>query len=258
MLQVPAAMDRFSQTQFAIGWIALALQAIVAVAMVWRKVVRELPIFFIYTIYHVAQYCAEMIAYKKSYAAYFYTYWSTEVFDALLVLLVLQEIFGQVFRPYEALRSVGVALFRGALLVLVVANIVIALGVPKVMQYSDRVNALVAVQRSTLFVQAGLILFLMVSSRFLGLAWRNYIFGISLGFGAMACVSGLGSAIASHVPPPFNEWFIQSVAYGFIVGIVIWFYYFVAPWSSFQVNRAQIDSSPLNGWNNALEKLLKR
>jgi hypothetical protein len=226
--------------------------------MVRRKLVRELPVFFVYTIYHVAQYCAEMIAYKKSYAAYFYTYWTTEVIDALFVLLVLQEIFSQVFRPYEALRSVGVALFRGALLVLVAAGIVIALGVPRVVQYSDRVNALVTVQRSTLFVQAGLILFLMLSSRLFGLAWRNYVFGISLGFGGMACVSGLGSAIASHVPPPFNDWFIQSIAYGFMVAIVVWFYYFVAPWSSLQVNRAEIDASPLSDWNLALERYLKR
>jgi hypothetical protein len=251
-------MDRFSQLQFAIGWMALALQACVAIVMVRRKLVRELPFFFAYTAYHVAQYCVETIAYKRSYAAYFYTYWATEIFDALLVLLVLQEVFGQVFRPYEALRSVGVALFRVGLLLLVVASIVIASGTPRVMQYSDRVNAFFAVQRSTLFVQAGLILFLILSSRFFGLGWRNHLFGISLGFGGMACVSGLGSALAPLMPPPLNDWFVQSIAYGFIVGIVVWFCYFIAPWSSSQVDRAQIDASPLKGWNRALDGMLNR
>jgi hypothetical protein len=251
-------MKPFSPLQLAMWWLSFVLQVAIALGMFRRRLSREMPVFLGYTIFHLIQFVAEMVAYKTSYAVYFYVYWTTEVFDALITFLVIQEIFSIVFRPYEALRRAGVLLFRCTLLLLVGIAIVTAIGGSSNPGITARVHALNAIQRGTLFVQAGMFITLIIFSRAFGLTWRNYVFGISLGFGVMACVSGIPAALVTHVPPPYFDWFRAATGYGFFLAILVWVYYIVAPSSSVRVDNSQIDASPLKDWNRALEGLINR
>jgi hypothetical protein len=62
---------------------------------------------------------------------------------------------------------------------------------------SPLVHAVITLQRSVLIVQLGLILFLLLFSRFLGVSWKQVSFGISLGFGLFAGVELLLIALSS-------------------------------------------------------------
>jgi len=258
MLQQPAAMKPLTHLEFAIWAIGSIMQASVAVGMIRKRLFREMPIFFCYTIFHVLQTYVAMLALRRSYATYFYVYWVSELFDALLTLLVLQEIFSSVFRPYESLRWLGAMIFRCTLLGLVGLAVAMSVGAQKAIAYSDRVNALITLQRSTLFVLAGAVLFLFLFSRLFGLTLRNYVFGIALGFGAIACITGAGQALRTHVPIPFDDWCRLAVEYGGTIGISVWVYYIMAPSSSLKIDKSQIDASPLKGWNRALGGMLER
>jgi hypothetical protein len=251
-------MKPLTTLQLTMWWITFALQAGIAVGMLRRRLVREMPVFFGYTIFHLVQFFVEMAAYKTSYLAFFYVYWTTEIIDALLTFLIIQEIFGIVFRPYESLRRIGVVLFRCTLLLLIGVSILIASGGSRNTDFSARVHGLVAVQTGTLFVQAGMIFFLVLFSRLFGLSWRNYVFGISLGFGVMACISGVSASLVTHVPPRYTDWCRVLTGYGFTAGIAIWLYYIFAPNSSSEVIQTQIDGSPLKEWNHALQGILDR
>jgi hypothetical protein len=256
MLCHPAAMN-LTYTQLAIVFLSPMLQAAICVAMIRKKLFREMPLFLSYTIIHAVFAYVLFFTFKKSYTAYFFLYWSSEIVDALLTFLVIQEVFSTVFRPYEALRLLGIWLFRGSLLVLIAIAIVMAPG-SQPFGFDKLVSSLIIVQRSILFVQAGLIFFLILSSRLFGLTWRTYVFGVALGFGAMACVTGLAVALRSRVPAPLNDWLATMVPFGYIVGVVVWTYYMLMPSSSLDVDRSQIDASPLKGWNHALGGLLNR
>jgi hypothetical protein len=257
MLVHPAAMQPLTHLQLAIWLLSPMLQALVAIVMVRKKLFREMPLFFTYTVCHSLSACILFLLLKTSWAAFFYSYWGSEIVDALLTFLVIQEVFSTVFRPYEAIRSLGIWLFRCLLLGLIAVTIVMAPGsAPS--GFDRLVSSLFIVQRSILFVQAGLIFFLILSSRLFGLTWRNYVFGVALGFGAMACVAGLGVALRSRVPAPIDDWLVTVVPFGYIFGVAVWASYMLMPSSSQKVDRSEIDVSPLKGWNRALERMLDR
>jgi len=90
------------------------------------------------------------------------------------------------------------------------------------------VQAVITVQRCVRVAQVGLVLFLMVFSRYLGVSWRQHSFGISTGLGLAAGVE-LGS-LAFHVSGHASEVIVQVtnlVAYN--LAIAIWFGYALRP-----------------------------
>jgi hypothetical protein len=250
-------MQPLTHTQIAIWVLSPLLLTAVAVGMIRKSLLREMPLFFCYTVFHILAVVAFTIAYRNSYAAYFYVYWGSEAIDALLTLLVLQEIFGIVFRPYDSLRSLGGTVFRVGLIVLVAVAVVSTKGLGDY-GTTKRVAALIAVQRSTQFVEIGMIIILFMFSRLFGLTWRNYVFGVTLGFGLIASICGPGLALRALTPPPFDRWAEAVLPFGFMMGALVWGYYLLMPSSSFEIDRAQVDASRLKGWNRALEGMLNR
>ena len=243
--------------QLTIWILSPILMTAVAVGMFRKNLIREMPLFFGFIVFHILECIAATIAWKTSYVAYFYTYWSAEVIDALLTLLVIQEISGLVLLPYEALRSIGMKLFRVTLLGLVAVAIIMAKGVGT-FGLQKMVAALMTVQRSTQFIEAGMIIFLLVFSRLFGITWRNYVFGVALGFGAAACICGTALTLRTRVPEPYSAWAEAVLPFGFTIGTVVWAYYIVVSSDSVQINTKQVDASPLSGWNHALEGILER
>jgi hypothetical protein len=250
-------MKPLTHLQVAIWFLSPILQVVIAGVMLRKRLFREMPLFFSYTVCHSIFAYILFVLLKTSWPAFFYGYWGSEVVDALLVFLVIQEIFSTVFKPYEALRSLGIWLFRGSLLVLIAVAILIAPNSGP-SGFEKLVSSLFIVQRSILFVQAGLIFFLILTSRLFGLTWRNYVFGVALGFGALACVAGLGIALRSRVPARVDDWLETVVPFGYILGVAVWVYYMLMPSSTSEVDRSQIDASPLKAWNRALEGMLGR
>jgi len=99
--------------------------------------------------------------------------------------MVIYEVFLEILHPYPTLQDLGAVLFQWAALVMLLVAIVVAASSPASIQ-GPLVQAIVTVQRCVRVVQVGLILFLLVFSRYLGISWRQHSFGIALGFGAYA------------------------------------------------------------------------
>ena len=174
---------------------ASAIQLGVLVVMFRRGLHREYPYFFNYTILRVLSDLILFIVHKQSYTLYYFSYWLSAALSALLAFAVLYEIFQQAFRPYEALRDLGVILFRwSALVILLVAGMWAATsGHPA--QERTITDAILLAERSVRLMQCGLVFFLLLFSEYLGISRRNLLFGIALGFGLFASVNmlrGLG------------------------------------------------------------------
>ena len=117
---------------------------------------------------------------------YFGLFWLGEAVNAVLGFKVIHEIFLDVFRPYHTLKDLGTLLFKWAGVVMLLVSVVVAFS-----NSFDRESAgacLTTLQRSVRIVQLGLILFLLLFSRFLGVSRKQISFGISLGFGLFAGV----------------------------------------------------------------------
>lgn len=168
------------------------LQTALAGIMLWRKLHRTFPVFFSYVVFQIAVFALTFplrAGGARFYEVFFYVYWATTAISVILGFRVIHEIFLDVFRPYHTLRDLGSVLFKWAgLVMLLVAGVVAASTASSASAGDPVTSAITTLQRSVRVVQCGLILFLLVFSRYLGTNWQQKSFGLALGFGAFASV----------------------------------------------------------------------
>ena len=146
------------------------LQLAVGGRMFRRKLHRAFPVFFAYIGFQILAFCLLFPMYQwgnSSYAEYFGFYWACAAVNLVLGFMVIYEIFQDVFRPYHTLKDLGSVLFKWAALVMLLVAFVVAASSPTGDQ-GPIVQAIITVTRCVRVAQVGLILFLMVFSRYLG------------------------------------------------------------------------------------------
>jgi hypothetical protein len=156
---------------------------------------------------------------------FFYLSWATSGVSAGLGFKVIHEIFVDIFRPYHTLKDMGSVLFKWAgLVMLLVAGVVAASN--SVTEQGPLVQAIITLQRSVRVIQVGLILFLLVFSKYLGISWKQRSFGIALGFGGFAGAELAAVALrsGSYINEPIAN-IVNMLAYN--TAIVTWFAYCV-------------------------------
>src|ERR1700733_8547097 len=132
-----------------------------------------------------------------AYALYFYTYWVSYVAGAVVVFLVIQEMFQFAVDPFPGLRWLGTISFRWVACISFVAAMA-ALLVPG--GKGDRFLLAIVAQAmrcESIFILS-LLLFLMIAAGKLGLTYRSRVFGVSFGFGIMAASDLVASAAFLH------------------------------------------------------------
>ena len=163
------------------------LQSVVAVILWRRKLHKQFPVFFVFLLAQVANFAVIFPIWRiGNYKLYFWLFWLGEAVNAVLGFKVIHEIFLDVFRPYHTLKDLGTLLFKWAGVVMLQVSVVVAFS--NSFDQSPLVHAVTTLQRSVRIVQLGLILFLLLFSRFLGVSRKQVSFGISLGFGLFAGV----------------------------------------------------------------------
>ncbi|HUB01454.1 MAG TPA: hypothetical protein VL983_02165 [Terriglobales bacterium] len=161
------------------------LQGVVAAVMWRRKLHKQFPVFYWFLLAQIAIFAVTYPLYRYSaYKWYFWTFWTGEAITAVLGFKVIHEIFLDIFRPYHSLRDLGTPVFKWAGVVMLLVSVVVAAS--NTFAQDPIIHAVATLQRSVRMVQVGLILFLVLFSRFLGVSRKQYSFGISLGFGVFA------------------------------------------------------------------------
>jgi hypothetical protein len=203
-----------------------ALQAAVAVVMCRRKLYRVFPVFFSYVLAQILIFATTYPIYRLgNYAAFFYSYWIGSALSVFLGFKVIHEIFLDVFRPYHTLKDLGTMLFRWAGLVMLLVALVVAISSPAAQQ-SPLVQGTLISQRCVRVIQCGLVLFLLVFSRYLGVSWRQHSFGIALGFGGFASIElALVALWVGRFITYATKDLVNMAAYN--CAILIWFCYVV-------------------------------
>jgi hypothetical protein len=206
-------------------WIAHpALELSLAGIMFWRKLHRTFPIFFAYIVFQVLNFVVLFPIYRSdNIMGYFYAYWISAAISLAIGFKVIHEIFLDVFRPYHTLKDLGTVLFKWAALVMLLVAMVVTAASPGGTD-TPLAQAVIIGQRCVRVIQCGLILFLLVFSKYLGVSWRQHSFGIALGFGGFASVELVGLALFSggkiHSP---TLSLINTMAYSF--SILTWIGY---------------------------------
>jgi hypothetical protein len=206
-------------------WIAHpVLELSLAGVMFWRKLHRTFPIFFAYIVFQVVNFLILFPIYRSgNIMAYFYAYWISAAVSLAIGFKVIHEIFLDVFRPYHTLKDLGTVLFKWAALVMLLVAMVVTAASPGGAD-TPLAQAVIIGQRCVRVIQCGLILFLLVFSKYLGVSWRQHSFGIALGLGGYATVDLVGLALFSggQIHPPTVS-LVNTTAYS--LAILTWILY---------------------------------
>jgi hypothetical protein len=197
-------------------------QAVVAVVLWRRKLHKQFPAFFAYVLAQIGLFGASAIAISRygTHGSYFYLYCFDILASAILAFRVIHEVFLDVFRPYHTLKDLGTIVFKWSGVVMLLVSVVVAFS--NSVGRDPVIHAAYILERSVRLVQFGLILFLLLFSRFLGVSRRQASFGIALGFGLYAGVDLLVQALEGGGFLPFAAGDLTAMtAYNLAIGIWI-------------------------------------
>ena len=234
------------------------LQCVVALIMIHRGTVKRFPVFWSYTVFHVLLAPLSFWASRTSYRTYFYVYWGTEVVDMFVTLLVLQELFSNVFSEYDSIRTIGRVLFRSTVLIMILVSLAMARLGTAGSAVSSLVQSFVTLERSVHIFEIGVLFMLFLACRTLGLVWQRFWFGIAAGFGLMLAGEAIAATLRSSLGATANYLYTWLEPSSCVLATVVWSYYAVT--ADRQVVSASTAPEPtqLAEWNHALEQLLSR
>ena len=240
-------------------WLAPHLmQFAIAAVMVKRRMVREFPMFFVYTIFQATKE-SSLFLLDHSPSISPLAYWSFAGIgmggDVITRFAAIYEIFGKVFRPYAGLKRLGDLLLKWSGALLLMVAVAVAWYAPGVVmgRVTDGYNL---VDRTISLVQSGLLVFLFVFASYFGITWRNFTFGIALGLGIYASVVLFTAAIRVQSGPFRGDFFLDFLLMvTYHVSVLLWLAYLLLP----EAASAPISHLPENNleqWNAELERLL--
>jgi hypothetical protein len=226
------------------------MQLGVLVAMYRRGLHRDYPYFFNYTVLQVVSEPILFVVQRHSYTLYYWGYWVSIALSALVSFAVLQEIFHEAFRPYEALRDLSSILFRWSALVVLLVAVMWIIAAAQSSQVDAVTNSILLIQRGVRLMQCGLVFFLLLFSEYLGISRRHLVFGIALGFGIFASVNMLWAAAVAHGTFVHAPVLRQINSAGYAIAVMIWLgYTALAPARS----SVAVAAARSKDWNYALE-----
>lgn len=236
-------------------WLASPiLQGCVLIGLFRRGLHRDYPFFFNYTVLQVvAAPALAIIHYTQSYAFYYYAYYFNIGLSVLISFAVLQEIFKDAFRPYEALRDLSVILFRWSALVVLLVGVMWAVSTARNADADQVMDFVLLGERSVRLMQCGLVFFLLLFSEYLGISRRSLLFGISLGFGIFAAINMLVATGAAHHTAVHQSVLRHINSGAYLLAVVIWLGYTLAAAPS-KSKLAQENLLRSEDWNSALQE----
>jgi hypothetical protein len=239
-------------------WIAPhAMLLVVSVIMMRRQLVREYPVFFVYTLYELFQFAVLFTIYllpSVSGPQWAATWIVGEAVSVILRFAIVREIFGSVFENFSSLKKFGNSLFHWSTAALVALAVIVVAQSPG--NQTDRVSAaLNAIDRIVSIVQCGQLLVLVVLSRYLKFSWGNYVFGIALGLGLFESLKLVNAALQNqYTGSAAIEFFNLSPMVMYHCCVLLWIVTLLRP--ERQPNRSlAMSMHNLNRWNDALERL---
>ena len=137
-------------------WVVLPpLQSAIGYRMWARRLYREYPLFFAYTISQIGRFIVLFWSYHTGIRdVYRQAYLTAEAVDLVIKFGVICELFSHIFRPYDGIRQLGSTLLRWASVIL----LLIAVGVAAFSSGPDADRFLAgffAMERSVAIVQVG-------------------------------------------------------------------------------------------------------
>jgi hypothetical protein len=235
------------------------LLGVLAVILCKRRLYRGFPCFFTYVVYEIAQFILMFgLYYGPSVTAkqYALAYYATLMLSVILRFGVIDEVSKDLFRESTFLKVSARRTLQGVTGLLLAMGVLLTIYAPA----ENKVRWIAgvsAINRGAAMVQCGLLLSLLLLSRFLGLSWRRHTFGITLGLGVLTsfdlAIRAVFSGLSSGLGRPYLDLLLTGT---YLLCVSIWIGYMLIP----EVKPASLAVLPrveVETWNTELQHLLR-
>jgi hypothetical protein len=235
------------------------LLAALALVFYTRRLYRQFPVFFAYVLYEIAEFLLLLVLYfvpRVTAMQYGYVFCFTLFFSIALRFGIIGEISRNLWEESVLLKKVAgrTLLCLNALLLVTCAVISCYVPVGNSIQLTASISV---VNRAAAMVQCGLLLCLLLFSRFLGLNWRRMVFGIVLGLSILTSVDVATYALRPYsATETWKEFFNLLTTGSYLICVLIWLGYTLAPESN-PVPEIVVSHDEVEVWNQQLQHLLR-
>ena len=239
----------------AVYWFSLPVLAILTGVLLWRRIPRELPLFFSYVAAGFLVDAARLLAFLSgSRIIYFNTYWISEAVGTLFGLLATWELI--LLRLFPQFHRVRFYRYLFSFAAVAIATFSVMTG------YLHRTPLLLPVLMKSLhaldFLRVALLIFFVGLMVFMGREWSRYEFGIALGLGLNAAAFLASLAVLTK---RVNTWFNEVPVFAYDAACLIWLISFLRPPKPLSVPTAPISPEVLEEakkWQETLKESLVR
>jgi len=216
---------------FVRGVITLALQVVI-IGLMWRKkLAGRFPFFFSYVLYQIGEGIFRWIVEQSKGTgswAYYYTYWSTEAVDIVLLSCALWESSWHVFRCFRKLQW-----FRRFLITCIggiLAYSVISALVDRPLGVGPGLSIITRLDLIATFVPTGLaILFFGFVLRYEAWRWFTRETSIIMGLGITSAVGILTMAARSYFGKKVFAMTVSIGPWAYVAAELVWIREFLQP-----------------------------
>jgi hypothetical protein len=242
-------------------WIAPHfLLAGIAFLLCKRRLHLKYPVFFGYVCYEIAEFVLLFLVYRHELNLRLYyapIYLGTLVISTALRFGIIQEIFNNVFREQEQSVTLARGSLRWTTVFLVTVAILCSLSVSGHMA-GTLIAGAAWVERGVAIIQCGLVLFLFLFSRLVGLSLESYAFGMAFGFGVLSSVELANWAMHTQELSVSAAKVLNFLPTGgYHIAVLIWLAYLIVPVRKPLQPPEEPVMHDVHHWNNELERFLQ-
>jgi hypothetical protein len=209
-----------------LGLVALIAAALLVTVLIRRKTNREFPFFFLYVGSSIS-FAIIKLSVSNNYQLFFWVSWVTEAIYVVLALLALHEVFRKVFAAFYVKRWFWL-FFPLVVVAISVLAVIYRLGSPPA-QANQMMSFIISMGMAVNLVQALLFVLFFVLVWFNGIGWREYPFGIVMGFAAIAIVTFAANWARSEFGTKSIPLFSYAPAVAYILAVILWLNAFLRP-----------------------------
>ena len=206
--------------------VALILALWLAITMVRRKTHFDFPFFFFYVECSIV-FAILRLSVSSHYPLFFIISWTTEAIYVALALVALYEVFRTVFAAFYEKRWFWL-FFPVVVIAISVLAVIYRLGSPPA-QANRVMSFIISMGMAVNLVQAFLFVLFFVLVWLNGIGWREYPFGIVMGFAAIAIVTFVANWARSEFGTRLNVMSRYAPAVAYILAVILWLKTFLRP-----------------------------
>lgn len=250
-----------STAEILLAFSGIALQAISLAVMYFKKTYLVFTWFFAYLCTNCF-YAVVLFALRDHPRLYSFLYWTGDAIVNLLIFLAIYEIFRSVFLHFYSLGWFRMV-FPIASLLLISAG-----SLRSILRSGPEEGFLIAqifsFEIATYILQVGIFFLFLLLVRFFRLPWKQYTFGIALGFGLSAAGSLVAFIVRSEFGTKFVPVFRFVVPLTYTIGVAIWLLTFLWPMPKAELDVPTAALTPeavvteLRQYTRTVKEILKR